>query len=206
MAVVNVVPTRQELLRLKTKRKSVKRGHKLLKDKRDNLIQIFMQCFKEARDLRKEIDEKFNGITNRMNLAILVFNEDYLALLAENPGSKIRIFSESTNVLGIKIPKLDVKLSGEFLNYSLLMTNYHLDVSVKTLQELMPVLMKLLELEYKVKKLAGEIEKTRRRVNALEFVILPEIDVNVKYIENKLAEDALQTTVRLMRMKATLAN
>lgn len=206
MAKENVIPTRQELMRLKNKRKSVKRGHKLLKDKRDNLVQIFMYNYRIALKMRGELEEKYGEIMKRYNFAMLNIDEEYLELLAKNPDTKIRIFSETKNVLGVKIPEMDVKVSGNFLNYSLAQTNHHLDVSLKNLRELLPDLVKLVELEFKVRRLATEIEKTRRRVNALEYVILPEIDQDVHYIQAKLAEDALQTTVRLMKMKVKIAD
>lgn len=204
MAQENIVATRQELMRLKNKRKSVIRGHKLLKDKRDNLIQIFMTSYREARNLRKELDEKYSAVLSRFNFATLNLDEEYFELLAEDPETNISIKTELTSVLGVKIPTIEAEVSGDFLNYSLAETSYHLDISLKTLRELLPEFLKLLELEFKVRKLATEIEKTRRRVNALEYVILPEIDSTIKYIQNKLAEDALQTTVRLMKMKVKL--
>jgi V/A-type H+-transporting ATPase subunit D len=206
MAKENVIPTRQELMRLKNKRKSVKRGHKLLKDKRDNLVQIFMSNYRIALKMRGELEEKYGEIMKRYNFAMLNIDEEYLELLAKNPDTKIRIFSETKNVLGVNIPEMDVKVSGNFLNYSLAQTNHHLDVSLKNLRELLPDLVKLVELEFMVRRLATEIEKTRRRVNALEYVILPEIDQNVHYIQAKLAEDALQTTVRLMKMKVKITD
>lgn len=204
MAQGNIVATRQELMRLKNKRKSVMRGHKLLKDKRDNLIQIFMTSYREARNLRKSLDEKYSAILGRFNFATLNLDEEYFELLAEDPQTQIKISSETGNVLGVKVPTLKAEVTGDFLNYSLAQTSYHLDISLKTLRELLPELLQLLELEFKVRKLAIEIEKTRRRVNALEYVILPEIEETIKYIQNKLAEDALQTTVRLMKMKAKI--
>lgn len=204
MAKENVVATRQELMRLKNKRKSVMRGHKLLKDKRDNLIQIFMSSYKEARNLRKTLDQSYSKVLGRFSFATLNLDEDYFDLLTQNTQTKVRVISELTSVLGVKIPKLQAKVSGDFLNYSLAETSYHLDISLKTLRDLLPDLLKLLELEFKVRKLASEIEKTRRRVNALEYVILPEIEETIKYIQNKLAEDALQTTVRLMKMKSII--
>jgi V/A-type H+-transporting ATPase subunit D len=206
MAKENVIPTRQELMRLKNKRKGVLRGHKLLKDKRDNLVQIFMSNYRIALKMRGELEEKYGEIMKRYNFAMLNIDEEYLELLAKNPDTKIRIFSETKNVLGVKIPEMDVKVSGNFLNYSLAQTNHHLDVSLKNLRELLPHLVKLVELEFKVRRLATEIEKTRRRVNALEYVILPEIDQNIHYIQAKLSEDALQTTVRLMKMKVKITN
>ncbi len=202
MARDNIVPTRQELMRLKTKRTAVKRGHKLLKDKRDNLVQIFMSSYKDARDLRRELDQEYSEVLNRFNFALSNIDGDYFGLLADSSKSSISLTTQTTNVLGVRIPQIRSEVTGDFLSYSLLETNYHLDVSLKTLVAILPKFLKLLEIEYKVRKLATEIEKTRRRVNALEYVILPEIDKNIHYIQNKLAEDALQTTVRLMKMKS----
>ena len=142
MAKENVIPTRQELMRLKNKRKSVLRGHKLLKDKRDNLVQIFMTSYRIAIKMRGELEEKYGEIMQRYSFAMLNIDEEYLELLAKNPDTKIRIFSETKNVLGVKIPEMDVKVSGNFLNYSLAQTNHHLDVSLKNLRELLPDLVK----------------------------------------------------------------
>jgi V/A-type H+-transporting ATPase subunit D len=161
-----------------------------------------MSSYKEARDLRRELDQEYSEVLNRFNFALSNIDGDYFGLLADSSKSSISLTTQTTNVLGVRIPQIRSEVTGDFLSYSLLETNYHLDVSLKTLVAILPKFLKLLEIEYKVRKLATEIEKTRRRVNALEYVILPEIDKNIHYIQNKLAEDALQTTVRLMKMKS----
>jgi len=193
--------TRQELLKLKEKFKSAKRGHKLLKDKRDSLIQIFMLSYREAAELRKSVDTSYIPIRERFKLASADMSKKYLDAIADTSTMQITIDRKVKNIMGVKVQELTTAVSGSAMTYSLLATNYHLDDSLFRLTRSLPDFMLLIEKEYRVRKLAEEIEKTRKRVNALEYVILPELKAQIKYITAKLDEMALQNTVRLMKIK-----
>jgi len=193
--------TRQELLKLKEKFKSAKRGHKLLKDKRDSLIQIFMQLYREAAQLRRRTDADYIVVRERFKLATADISDDYMEAIANTTQMKIDISSKVRNIMGVKVQELASQTSGTVMTYSRLETNYHLDESLHKLMHMLPDMMLLIEKEYKVRKLAEEIEKTRKRVNALEYIILPGLKDQIKYITAKLDEMALQNTVRLMKIK-----
>lgn len=196
-----VAATRQELLKLKEKFKSAKRGHKLLKDKRDSLIQIFMQSYREAGQLRALVDREYIGARERFKLASADMSDAYVRAIADTSEMQIAIQSKIKNIMGVKVQELTADISGDAMTYSQLETNYHLDDSIYTLSGIVPRVMELIEKEYRVRKLAEEIEKTRKRVNALEYVILPELKAHIKLITAKLDELALQNTVRLMKIK-----
>lgn len=196
-----IAATRQELLKLKDKYKSAKRGHKLLKDKRDSLIQIFMKTYKEAALMRAFFDKEYINSRERFKLATSNINDNYLKAVAKTTESRILIDSKVKSIMGVKVQDLTGQTIGGAINYSQLETNYHLDEAVNNISNVVPQLIELIEKEYRVRKLADEIEKTRKRVNALEYVILPEMMQKIKLIKSKLEELALQNTVRLMKIK-----
>ena len=200
-----VSPTRQELMRLKMRVKNAKRGYKLLKDKRDSLMQLFMQTYKEAIQLRKQVDQDFSDIYSRFVMSTLEMDSEYVELLATDSEMQVELHSETQNMLGVKIPKIESVVSGNFLNYSMLETNVHLDVALKGLSDKLGLITELIGSEYKLRKLAQEIEKTRFRVNALEHKIIPEFNSQIAYIRGKLEENARQSTVRLLKMKEKMS-
>lgn len=205
MSQTHVAATRQELLKLKEKHKSAARGYKLLKDKRDSLIQMFMLSYREAATLRKEVDHTYIKLRERFKLATADISPDYIDAIADTTEMKITMDKSIKNIMGVKVQELSVESAGTVMTYSRLETNHHLDHSLYTLKSLLPKVMQLIEKEYKVRKLAEEIEKTRKRVNALEYIILPELKEQIKIITAKLDELALQNTVRLMKIKKQIS-
>lgn len=205
MSSQQIPATRQELLKLKVKQKSASRGHKLLKDKRDSLVREFIKSYQEAVSLRKEVDSQYFSARNRFRLAKVTSSADYIKGISESSERTITIDSEPKSIMGIKVQELTAKIQGDAMNYSLLETSHHLDLSLIKLEQILPDFIKLIEIEFKVRKLAEEIERTRKRVNALEYVILPELKRQIKLINSKLEELALQNTVRLMKIKKQIA-
>ncbi len=202
--MAQIKPTRQEFLKLKKKVKTASRGHRLLKDKRDGLIQKFLAIVKDALTLRKEIDESLVKAIELFRYAEAKTSDQYLASIAEQSEAQIRIALETANFMGVHVPNLEFEVSGDPFNYGVLNTPKDLDQSLVTLHQLLPKLVKLAELEYTARKLAEEIEKTRRRVNALEHVIIPEMKDDMGYIKGVLEERSRQEKVTIMKVKELL--
>lgn len=202
---LNVNPTRQELLGLKIKLKTAKRGHKLLKEKRDGLMKNFMAIIGEAKDLRTQIEQDlgnsfFSFIFFSSKIRHVVIEES-LAV----PTKKTSLSASTKNVMGVEVPKFTYKEEGDFLCYDLATTSTSLDRSLIGFSTALPKMVKLAEIEHSAKLLAAEIEKTRRRVNALEHVFIPDMVETIKYITAKLNEQERATIITLMKVKELIA-
>ena len=205
MAVLNVNPTRMELTRLKKQLSTALRGHKLLKDKRDELMRQFLDMIRETKTLREEVEERLKSVNNDFVLASSVMSKEELdtALLA--PKQEVYLEASTRNVMSVDIPVYSFKTrtseQSDIFSYGFASTSFELDDAVSGLSDLLPKMLKLAEMEKSVKLMADEIEKTRRRVNALEHVIIPETQKNIKYITMKLDENERSTQIRLMKVK-----
>ena len=205
MASTMVNPTRMELTRLKKKLVTAKRGHKLLKDKRDELMRRFLDLVKENMALRKKVEEGLEIANKNFVLAKAVMREEALntALLA--PLQSLSVEVGAKNVMSVEIPVFDYKTrapgESDIYSYGFAFTSSDLDYAVKSLSDIFPDMLKLAEIEKSCQLMAAEIEKTRRRVNALEHVMIPETEANIKYITMKLDENERSTQVRLMKVK-----
>ena len=208
MARMNVNPTRMELRRLKTRLKTATRGHKLLKDKSDETIRRFMLYVKENKALRKEIEEEVSRAMRLFMLASAVTTEQVMEEAVVMPGYSVKIETGKNNVMGVDVPTLKVTESEqkELYPYSFASVSAELDGSISNLSKLMPKLIRLAEVEKTCNMLADEIEKNRRRVNALEYVMIPQITETIKYITMKLDENERAGTIRLMKVKSMLEN
>lgn len=206
MSQKNIPATRQELMRFRNKKKTAQRGHKLLKDKRDSLMQTFVALIRETIRMRRELDVQYLRIIEEFRLAKMLMDDEYVDVLAETPSTTINLQKTIKSIMGVKVPELSVDVEGNFLNYGFLQTNVHLDNALQLLRDLLPNLLALLEKEHAASLLAAEIEKTRRRVNALEYVIIPEVDATIKDIRSKLDEQAREATVSLIKMKQKMAS
>ncbi len=205
MASTTVNPTRMELTRLKKKLVTAKRGHKLLKDKRDELMRRFLELVRENMELRKKVESGLAEANRNFVLAKAVMREETLntALLA--PLQSVSVGVEAENVMSVEIPKFQYKTrapgENDIYSYGFAFTSGDLDFAVKSLSDIFPDMLKLAEIEKSCQLMAAEIEKTRRRVNALEHVMIPETEENIKYITMKLDENERSTQVRLMKVK-----
>ncbi len=204
MAKLNVNPTRMELLNLKKQIKTATRGHKLLRDKQDGLMQKFMEIIREARTLRSKVEEKLQGAFKNFMQASAMMYPEVLENALLYPSAKVSLEVETKNVMSVRIPNFELKQEGNILNYGYLQTSGELDMSLEAFQEVLPLLIQLAEIERQAERLAEETEKTRRRVNALEHMLLPNLKETVKFISMKLEEAERSTITGTLRIKASM--
>ncbi len=204
MAILNIKPTRMELLNLKKRVTSAVRGHKLLKDKQDGLMKTFMEIIREAKSLRKEIEEKLRKAFKNFMQASSMMSPEMLETALLYPSAKVDLEVKTKNVMSVHIPYFKLKQEGDILNYGYLQTSAELDMSLSALQEILPSLIKLAEIEKQAQRLAEELETTRRRVNALEHKLIPDLQETVKFISMKLAETERSAIVNVMKVKAMI--
>ena len=205
MAGTQVNPTRMELTRLKKKLVTAVRGHKLLKDKRDELMRQFLDKVRENKALREEVETALVSANQNFMLARAGMPDEMLntALLA--PKQELTISAGTQNVMSVEIPDFYFKTrtpdQNDMYSYGFAFTTGDLDDAILSLSEVFPKMLKLAEVEKSCQLMAAEIEKTRRRVNALEHVMIPELQTNIKYITMKLDENERSTQIRLMKVK-----
>ena len=206
MAKMNVNPTRMELRRLKTRLKTATRGHKLLKDKSDEMIRQFMVYVRENKRLREEIEAELSSALKGFTLARAVSSNAVIEEAVMMPATKAEISLSSDNVMSVEVPSISVveHEGQDKYPYSFDTVTSELDASIGTLSTLLVKLVKLAEVEKTCNMLADEIEKNRRRVNALEYVMIPQIEETIKYINMKLDEDERASTIRLMKVKSMI--
>lgn len=205
MANKTVNPTRMELTRLKKKLVTAVRGHKLLKDKRDELMRQFLDMVRENKELRERVEKSIEEANKNFVLARASMSDEALnaALLA--PKQEVSVEVDTKNVMSVDIPVFNTKTrtsdENDIYSYGFAFTSSDLDDAVKSLAGVLPGLLRLAECEKSCALLASEIEKTRRRVNALEHVMIPETQESIKYITMKLDENERSTQIRLMKVK-----
>ena len=206
MAKMNVNPTRMELRRLKTRLKTATRGYKLLKDKSDEMIRQFMVYVRENKRLREEIEAELSSALKGFTLARAVSSNAVIEEAVMMPATKAEISLSSDNVMSVEVPSISiVEHEGQDkYPYSFDTVTSELDASIGTLSTLLVKLVKLAEVEKTCNMLADEIEKNRRRVNALEYVMIPQIEETIKYINMKLDENERASTIRLMKVKSMI--
>ena len=205
MAVTQVNPTRMELTRLKKKLVTATRGHKLLKDKRDELMRRFLDLVKQNKELREKVENGIKNANQNFVLARAVMRDEVInsALLA--PKQSVSLEVSEQNVMSVDIPVFDYRTrtsdENDIYSYGLAFTSSELDDAVASLAEVLPDMLRLAECEKSCQLMAAEIEKTRRRVNALEHVMIPDTREKIKYITMKLDENERSTQIRLMKVK-----
>lgn len=205
MARINVNPTRMELSKLKKKLQSAKRGHKLLKDKRDELMRQFMILIKEDKQLRTEVENAISEANKYMAVAGSVMQREVMETALMLPKQEVQIEVEQKNVMSVYIPEFKTSYKtnnpNDIYSYGMAFTSIELDGAVSALNEVFPKMIRLAEVEKACHLMADEIEKTRRRVNALEHIMIPDYEETIKYITMKLSENERNTTTSLMKVK-----
>ena len=205
MAVLNVNPTRMELTRLKKQLTTAVRGHKLLKDKRDELMRQFLDTIRETKTLREEFEEKMADINAGFVLSSGLMSEQSLDTALLCPKQEVTLKAGVKNIMSVDIPVYDIKTrtsdESDIFSYGFASTSFELDTAVEGLAELLPVMLSLAEKEKAVVLMADEIEKTRRRVNALEHVLIPRYRDTIRFITMKLEESERSSRARLMKVK-----
>ena len=205
MAQTHVNPTRMELTRLKKKLATAIRGHKLLKDKRDELMRQFLDLVRENKSLREKVEFKINEANKNFVLARAVMQDEVLNVALLTPKQEVFLETSTKNVMSVEIPVFEYKTkspdANDIYSYGYAFTSSDLDDSVKALADVLPEMLRLAECEKSCQLMAAEIEKTRRRVNALEHVMIPRMQESIKYIIMKLDENERSTQIRLMKVK-----
>lgn len=205
MARMNVSPTRMVLTGLKRRLKTAQRGHKLLKDKRDELMKRFLEIVRENKQLREEVEENLNIVNSKFVMARAVMNSELMEEALMFPKQHVELTASTRNIMSVDVPVLeftaDMNGEGDIYPYGFANTSAELDGAIATLSELTPKLLKLAELEKSAQLMADEIEKTRRRVNALEYVLIPNLEETIRYIVMKLDENERGNLTRLMKVK-----
>lgn len=202
MPAIQAKPTRMELSNLKKRKQVAVRGHKLMKDKRDELVRRFITYARQNKELRLAVEEKLSQAMRAFVLARASMSGAQIEEALLYPARAASVDAGLESVLSIPVPKLAMETQeGYAYPYGYATTSAELDRAVQQLAEALPLLLQLAEAEKACSRLADEIEKTRRRVNALEYVMIPELEQNIRYISMKLDENESSTKVRLMKVK-----
>jgi V/A-type H+/Na+-transporting ATPase subunit D len=204
MGAKEVKPTRSELIELKKKIKLSEGGHKLLKMKRDGLILEFFEILGKAKDVRSELDAAYEKANVKIGIAEAVEGRITVKSTAFAMKDSPQIVLESHNIMGVVVPKIESSSVRKPINkrgYGLLGTSSYIDEAVDSYEELVEKIILAAEIETTMKKLLDDIEKTKRRVNALEFKVIPELTEAMVFIRLRLEEMERENTFRLKRIK-----
>ena len=208
MAATVVNPTRMELTRLKGKLKTSIRGHKLLKDKRDELMKQFLDTVREVRELRAEVEKELMKVHGSFTVASALMSGPAMEQALMYPKQSVELDMTFKNVMSVSVPTYHFKTrtedSSDIFPYGYANTSGELDAAVEALGTVFQSMLKLAQIEKTAQLLAEEIEKTRRRVNALEYVVIRQTQENIRYISMKLDENDRANTIRLMKVKDML--
>ncbi|HOV26117.1 MAG TPA: V-type ATP synthase subunit D [Pseudobacteroides sp.] len=205
MALMRVNPTRMELTRLKKRLMVARRGHKLLKDKRDELMKKFLELVRKNKELREKVEEMLMAVHRNFLIARAVMSSESLEAALMIPKQSVSLEVSTKNVMSVDVPVLEYKTSSaddtDIYPYGFAATSAELDGAIGTLSDVLPYILELAQMEKSAQLLAEEIEKTRRRVNALEYVMIPQLTETIKYITMKLDENERGNLTRLMKVK-----
>lgn len=202
---MNVNPTRMMLTSLKKRLKTATRGHKLLKDKRDELMKEFLDLARENGRLRKEVEESLAGVYRNFSVASAMMSQEVMEESLMFPKQGVLLEVGNKNIMSVDVPVFGFKTTAEdptnIFPYGFARTSGELDNAIAALSDLFPALLELAAKEKQTQLLAAELEKTRRRVNALEYVMIPKLQATIKYIQMKLDENERGNQTRLMKVK-----
>ncbi len=203
MAKLNVNPTRMELKKLKARLATAVRGHKLLKDKSDEMIRRFTLIIRENKRLRDEVEKALSETLRQFSVARSLTPEYAVETAFAMPTATVTAECGVESVMGVDVPKIELTAAErtDSLPYAYSEITSEADESVRRISELLPLLVKLAAVEKSVRLLAEEIERNKRRVNALEYVMIPQLEETIKYIRDKLDENERAAIIRLMKVK-----
>ena len=208
MANITLSPNRMEPTRLKGKLRTAQRGHKLLKDKRDELMKQFLDTVREVRALRTEVERELMTVHSAFTVASALMSSEALEQALLYPKQSVELTCTTRNIMSVNVPVYDfqtkTKSDADIYPYGFAATSGELDDAVEALGRVFQKLLKLAQIEKSAQLMAEEIEKTRRRVNALEYVMIPNTQEAIRYITMKLDENDRATTTRLMKVKDML--
>lgn len=205
---LNVNPTRMELSRLKKRLKTASRGHKLLKDKQDELMKRFIDLVRQNNELRLSVEDKLTSSLKEFTMAKAVMSTEMFEEALIMPTEKIELDITKRNIMSVNVPVMkfvrESREGASIYPYGYAQTSGELDGAIKKLNDILPNLLELAEVEKACQLMADEIEKTRRRVNALEYVMIPQLEETIKYITMKLDENERGNLTRLMKVKTMI--
>ena len=208
MARLNVNPTRMELSKLKIRLKTAARGHKLLKDKQDELMRQFIEMVKQNKKLREKVEEKLQNSFKDFLLARGVMSDEMLENSVAYPKEEISLNVKMKNIMSVNVPEMSfIKKSKDESNiypYGFARTSADLDDAIDGLNNIMSELLELAQIEKACQLMADEVEKTRRRVNALEYMTIPQLKETIRFIQMKLDENERASITRLMKVKSMM--
>lgn len=212
MARLNVNPTRMVMAQLKGRLETARRGHKLLKDKQDELMRQFILLAKENRRMREQVEDALKKSFQSFSMASAVMSPEMLdnALLSTKQLIEVKV--KTKNVMSVRIPDFEFQrkglLEGDEASqypYGYVQTSAELDVALEELNGVMDLLLELTRIEKSAQLMADEIESTRRRVNALEYRTIPDLEETIRYIRMRLEEEDRSTITRLLKIKEMIA-
>ena len=205
MAGTAVTPTRMVLNQLKGRLKTARRGHKLLKDKRDELMRQFLDIIKQNKVLRNKVEEGLTQAFASLQVASSIMSPEMMEQALLYPRQSVELGMKFKNIMSVNVPEYTFSTKNsdpsEIYPYGFAQTSAELDVALEKLSLVFEDMLELARVEKTMQLLAEEIEKTRRRVNALEYVMIPDLESNIKYISMKLEENENSTKVRLLKVK-----
>ena len=205
MANTAITPTRMVLNQLKGRLKTARRGHKLLKDKRDELMRQFMDVVRRNKELRTKVEQGLTAAFASQQVASAVMSPEMMEQALLYPRQSVELDLSYKNIMSVNVPRYRFQTKNndpsEIFPYGFAQTSGELDDALEKLAQVFQDMLELAEVEKTMQLLAEEIEKTRRRVNALEYVMIPELEGNIKYISMKLEENENATKVRLLKVK-----
>ncbi|MBQ2712392.1 MAG: V-type ATP synthase subunit D [Clostridia bacterium] len=207
MAVMRVNPTRMELKRLKARLKTASRGHKLLKDKSDEMIRRFTDLIRENKRLREEVEAELSSALKAFLFAGSLTSPEALGEAIMMPSASVTLNCSTKNIMSVEVPSISVvkEEAAESFPYSFATVTAEADEAIVRLNMLLVQLVRLAEVEKACNMLAIEIEKNKRRVNALEYVMIPQMEETIHDITMKLDENERGNLIRLMKVKSMLA-
>lgn len=202
---LNVNPTRMNLTALKKRLKTATRGHKLMKDKRDELMKEFLELARENGRLREAVEQRLTGMYQNFSIASAVMSREVMEESLMIPKQGVVLDVGNKNIMSVNVPVFSFETTandaGDIYPYGYASTSGELDNAISGLTDIFPLLLELAAKEKEVQLIAAELEKTRRRVNALEYVMIPQLQVTIKYIQMKLDENERGNQTRLMKVK-----
>ncbi len=205
MASTAIIPTRMVLNQLKGRLKTARRGHKLLKDKRDELMRQFMDIIRKNMELRVRVEEGLTAAFSAQQVASSIMSPEMLEQALLYPRQSVDLKISYRNIMSVNVPEYTFKTKNndpsEIYPYGFAQTSGELDDALEQLAKVFNDMLELAQIEKSMQLLAQEIEKTRRRVNALEYSTIPTLEENIKYITMKLEENENSTKVRLLKVK-----
>lgn len=200
-----ITPTRMVLNQLKGRLKTARKGHKLMKDKRDELMRQFMDVVRRNKVLRTKVEEGLTAAFSSLTVASAIMSPEMLEQALLYPRQSVELDMKFKNIMSVNVPEYDFRTKNndpsEIYPYGFAQTSGELDDALEQLARVFQDMLELAQVEKTMQLLAEEIEKTRRRVNALEYVMIPDLTEKIKYITMKLAENENSTKVRLMKVK-----